>query len=164
MAGDAATKSPRIVIVSGGQTGADRAALDFAAAAGIAYRGWVPRGRLAEDGVISADYVDLVECDSEDPAVRTRLNVRDSDGMVILAHGPPAGGTALAAAEAVKLHRPCLQIDLAKPSLSAAANQLRQWLEDNAVSALNVAGPRHSEDPRIYATTIAVLALAIYGR
>ena len=87
-------------IVSGGQTGADRAALDFARANGLGIGGWVPRGRLAEDGLIPEDYLGLLEADSTDPAVRTALNVRDSDATLILSHGPLTGGSLLTLQEA----------------------------------------------------------------
>ena len=84
--------TPRIDrIVSGGQTGADRAALDVAVELAIDCGGWVPRGRLAEDGVIPDRYAGLVEADDERPAVRTALNVRDSDATLILSHGELTG-------------------------------------------------------------------------
>jgi hypothetical protein len=77
-------------IVSGGQTGADRAALDVAIGLGIATGGWVPRGRRAEDGAVPGRYVGMDETESPDYAERTRLNVRDSDATLILAFGRPS--------------------------------------------------------------------------
>jgi hypothetical protein len=148
-------------IVSGGQTGADRAALEFALAAGISIRGWIPKGRRAEDGAISTQYAGLVECDSEDPAVRTALNVRDSGGTVALSHGPLTGGTALAATEAKRLGRPLLHLDLAQLDICSAAERLRSWLVEHDVRVLNVPGPRHSDDELIFARTMHVLTLAI---
>ena len=82
-------------IVSGGQTGADRAAMDVALELGLALGGWVPRGSADEFGTIPAMYPNLDETDIDDPAVRTRLNVRDSDATLILVHGAPAGGALL---------------------------------------------------------------------
>jgi len=150
-------------IVSGGQTGADRAVLEFARAAGIPTRGWIPQGRAAEDGPISFDYVGLREADSADPAVRTRLNVRDSDGTAVFSHGPLQGGSALAADEARRLGRPLLHMDFDPISLIGAAAMLRRWLQDEQVRILNVAGPRASEDGQIFGKTLVVLALAVLG-
>jgi len=148
-------------IISGGQTGADRAALDFARARGIPTGGWVPKGRLAEDGRIPEHYPGLVECDSAEPAVRTALNVRDSDATLILSHGPLSGGSLLTREEATRWGRPALHLDLDELALPAAADRLRGWLATVRPGILNVAGPRASRDPRIYAATGAVLALAL---
>jgi hypothetical protein len=150
-----------IFVISGGQTGADRAALDVALALGIPYGGWVPRGRRDETGTIPARYRGLVDSGSDDPAVRTRLNVRDSDGTVILSHGALAGGSALTAEAARDMGRPCLHLDLHVRGIEAAAAALRAWLESNSVARLNVAGPRASEDPTIFDDAVTVLRLAL---
>src|SRR5262245_42174345 len=99
-------------IISGGQTGADRAALDFAIANGIEIGGWIPAGRLAEDGPLAAWYAGLRETESADPAVRTALNVRDSDATVIVSHGPLAGGSLLTLEEAGRIGKPVFHVDL----------------------------------------------------
>jgi len=80
-------------IVSGGQTGADRAALDVALDLGITCGGWVPKGRLAEDGEIPVDYPNLVEAEDAEPNTRTALNIRDSDATLILSQGELHGGS-----------------------------------------------------------------------
>ena len=147
-------------IVSGGQTGADRAALDFARATGLQTGGWVPRGRVAEDGRIPEHYVGLEETDSDDPAVRTALNVRDSDATLILSHGPLAGGSLLTFQKATRPERPVLHLDLDQVSIVSAAAQLRRWLATVRPRILNVAGPRASEDNRIASDTEAVLRAA----
>ena len=108
-------------IISGGQTGADRAALDFALASGIPIGGWVPRGRLAEDGRIPERYAGLVETESADPAVRTARNVRDSDATLILSHGPLDGGSLLTHREATRAGRPVLHLDLEELEVAVAA-------------------------------------------
>jgi hypothetical protein len=144
-------------IVSGGQTGADRAALDFALANGLRVGGWVPKGRLAEDGPIAERYPGLVETDSSDPAVRTALNVRDSDATLILSHGPLSGGALLTLQEAVRAGKPVLHLDLDQCSHVSAAERLRGWLATVRPTTLNVAGPRASDDPRIADATAAVL-------
>lgn len=150
-------------IVSGGQTGADRAALDFALANGIRIGGWVPRGRLAEDGRIPDRYPDLVETESTDPAVRTGRNVRDSDATLILSHGPLDGGALLTFQEATRAGKPALHLDLDELTPVAAADRLRSWLAALRPNTLNVAGPRASRDPRIAAATGVVLAAALRG-
>jgi putative molybdenum carrier protein len=148
-------------IISGGQTGADRAALDFALAHGIAIGGWVPRGRLAEDGIIADRYAGLVETASSDPAERTVQNVRDSDATLIVSHGPLAGGSLLAFEEARRAGKLLLHLDLDALGDRAAAARLRGRLAEARPTALNVAGPRASEDPRIAAATDALLRAAL---
>ncbi len=133
-------------IVSGGQTGVDRAALDVALALRIPCGGWCPKGRRAEDGVIPAHYP-LTETTSKDYRVRTRRNVRDSDGTLILTRGPLSGGTALTLRLAKELDNPCLVVDLAQ---RPRASDVRVWLASNNIHTLNVAGPRESNQLGIY--------------
>jgi dTDP-4-dehydrorhamnose reductase len=134
-------------VVSGGQTGVDRAALDAAAAAGLARGGWCPAGRWAEDGRI-ADGYPLRETPSSEPAQRTAWNVRDSDATLLLATMAPTGGSALTLAEARRRGRPVLAVD---PRSAAEVAETRRWLRDAGIAVLNVAGPRESESPGIYA-------------
>jgi hypothetical protein len=137
-------------IISGGQTGADRAALDFALAHGFAIGGFVPKGRLAEDGTIPASYPDLIETASPEPAERTRLNVLNSDATLILSHGDLMGGSLLTEKLAAEHKKPVLSIDLQKHDLDKAAQVVSEWLERTDCGTLNVAGPRASEDGDIY--------------
>jgi hypothetical protein len=123
----------------------DRAALDVARQLAIPHGGWCPRGRLAEDGPIPADYT-LCETPAADPAQRTGWNVRDSDATLILARGPLHGGTALTAERAGAMGRPLEVVDLAKPADPA---HTRRWLAERRIRILNVAGPRESERPGI---------------
>jgi hypothetical protein len=127
-------------IISGGQTGVDRAALDVALELGLACGGWCPKGRKAEDGAIDARYP-LKETPSEDCAQRTEWNVRDSDGTLILCRGPLIGGTAFTLACATKLRKPSLVVDL---DASPDPEEVRFWLIDRKIHTLNVAGPRES--------------------
>src|SRR5882672_2778819 len=99
-------------LVSGGQTGADRAALDVALEWPIFATGWVPKGRAAEDGTISPKYPNLRETENSDPALRTENNVRDSDGTLILSHGTLVGGSSLTYEIASRLQKPLLHVDL----------------------------------------------------
>jgi hypothetical protein len=134
-----------VKVVSGGQTGVDRAALDAALAAGLRCGGWCPRGRAAEDGSIDAVYP-LVETPSADYAQRTEWNVRDSDATLVLARGRPGGGTALTIALARRHGKPLLVVDLAR---DASPEEVARWIESHAIGTLNVAGPRESQKPGI---------------
>lgn len=144
-------------IVSGGQTGADRAALDVALEQGFEIGGWIPKGRLAEDGPISLDYGGLIETESSDPSVRTSLNVRDSDATLIVSHGPLQGGSLLTLEEARKLGRSTLHIDLLVTPQASATAQVSEWLRGVEGATLNVAGPRASEDAAIYRSVVELL-------
>jgi hypothetical protein len=133
-------------IISGGQSGVDRAALDVALERGLPCGGSCPRGRWAEDGVIDERYP-LAETDSEDPSARTRCNVHDADATLIIVIGVADGGTALTRELARELEKPCLLVD---PRRDNAASIARDWLERENIGVLNVAGPRESEWPGIY--------------
>ena len=140
-------------ILSGGQTGADRAALDWAIAHGVPHGGWCPRGRRAEDGPIAARYV-LLETPSRDYEQRTRWNVRDSDGTLIVSRAAQlTGGSEFTARCAERLGRPWLH---AHPGADEA-ERLRGFLERHRIGTLNVAGPRASNDPGIYGYVIELL-------
>lgn len=150
-----------IEIWSGGQTGVDRAALDLAIELGLRWGGWMPLGRLAEDGTIPDRYDRLRESDSRDHRVRTRLNVRDTDATLVLRWGPAVGGTAHTLEVVVELGRPCCDIDLASMSRQQAAAKLLEWLKQQPPRLrLNVAGPRASEAPEGYRAALEVLRQA----
>jgi hypothetical protein len=137
----------KLKIVSGGQTGADRAALDWAIENGISHGGWCPRGRRAEDGPIDVRY-QLKETPSSDYPQRTEWNVRDSDGTVIFSIGERLSGGSLKTLEfAVKHRKPHLHLPAA--SKENAASGLKKWIEQNNVRVLNVAGPRASKEPEV---------------
>jgi len=133
-------------IVSGGQTGVDRAALDTALRHGLPLGGWCPRGRLAEDGPINPSYP-LVETPAPVYEERTHWNARDSDGTLVLSWGPPAGGTAFTIACARRERKPCLVLDLQKtPDIGLVLT----WIDEESIRTLNIAGPRGSASPEIY--------------
>lgn len=134
-------------IVSGGQTGADRAALDWAMERGVPHGGWCPRGRRAEDGPIDGRYR-LIETPSEAYWERTEWNVRDSDGTVIFSIAATlSGGSARTAEFARQLGKPWLH--LSQQEGRDAARQLRRFVEEHRMRVLNVAGPRASTEPRV---------------
>ena len=133
-------------IISGGQTGVDRAALDAALAHGVPAGGWCPRKRRAEDGPIPETYP-LRETPSEEYEQRTVWNVRDSDGTLIITDGELEGGTALTMKEARRQGRAVLHVRTSDP---VPVEMIRAWGEDHDVRVLNVAGPRASEVEGIY--------------
>jgi hypothetical protein len=127
-------------IVSGGQTGVDRGALDAAIALGIPHGGWCPKGRWAEDGPISHEY-HLVELESRDYKVRTEKNVIDSDGTLILYRERLQGGTALTNRFAKEHGKPLLRIRIDRV---IPYESIVSWLLENDIRVLNIAGPRGS--------------------
>ena len=156
-------------IVSGGQSGVDRAALDVAIEHGLPYGGWCPRGGWAEDmpdppGLL-ARYPELRETPRSEPAQRTRWNVRDSDAtLILLAGGAPApgSGTALTLALARELGRPVATVDLDAPGAAVQAAALLAALP--TAGTLNVAGPRESAAPGIHARARALLSELLAAR
>jgi hypothetical protein len=139
-------KRNRIKIISGGQTGVDRAALDFAIQHGFEHDGWCPHGRLAEDGVIPPVY-HLSETDSAEYEERTGKNVLDSDATLIVARDRElSGGTAFTKTCAEQQGRPLLVI-CERDGVVAGAASLSKFLKQNKVRTLNVAGPRESQAP-----------------
>jgi len=143
-------------IISGGQTGADRAALDFAIKHHIPHGGWVPKGRKAEDGPILKNY-HLWEMPTGKYSDRTERNVFDSDGTLIISHGNLTEGSALTASFADQHHKHCIHIDLEQWSLQDATVMICSWLGNYKIGVLNVAGPRASKDPEIYSETLKLL-------
>ena len=136
-------------IISGGQNGADRAALDFAIKHKIPHGGWVPKGRLTVDGPLPTKYK-LTQIPSASYPKRTEQNVIGSDGTVIISHGRLTGGSAYTKKMAIKHEKPCLHIDLNRQDVLSAALELLTWIDENGIKTLNVAGPRSSKDPKIY--------------
>lgn len=144
----------QLVIRSGGQTGVDRAALDAAMDVGVSVRGWCPAGRLAEDGPVDAKYP-LIETESAKYSIRTEWNVRDADATLIISPLPLEGGTLLTEQYAIKHRKPCFVVDSRS---SMALGRIRDWLAELGVADLNVAGPRESKQPGIYALSYQFVA------
>jgi len=143
----------RLKIISGGQTGADRAALDVALTLSLPIGGGCPKGRRAEDGMIPDRYP-LTETPEADYDTRTRRNVEDSDGTLILNLGTLDGGTALTVKLARQMGKPCLMVAL-EDGIEPTAFQ--EWLDAHPIAVLNVAGPRESKRPGVYAAACRLL-------
>ena len=140
-------------IVSGGQTGVDRAALDVAIELGIPHGGWCPKGRLSEDGVIDHRY-QLTEHSTSDYAARTLQNVVDSDGTLILYRQRLTGGTLLTNRLAKEKAKPLLRVRMDR---AVAYESIVEWLNANQIATLNIAGPRGSSHPELEAEAKSLL-------
>ena len=148
-------------IISGGQTGADRAALDAAIKLAIAHGGWIPKGKITEDGPLPEKYK-LKETRSSGYAERTAKNVQDADGTLIISRGQLTGGSEYTREMAIKHKRPWLHIDLSQVAAFQAASTINQWVLQNEIEILNVAGPRASKDPGIYPEALNIIVSAYY--
>jgi predicted Rossmann-fold nucleotide-binding protein len=146
-------------IISGGQTGVDRAALDAAMKLGIPAGGYCPQGRKAEDGPIDPCYP-LQELNSPHYPARTERNVLESDGTLIINEGALKGGVALTLRMAKKHKKHFLVID---PSKSLDVSEVIRWVKSNRLKALNVAGPRESNSPGIYDKAFSLLLRVIHN-
>ena len=137
-------------IVSGGQTGADRAGLDVAIRWTFPHGGWCPKGRKAEDGIIGGQY-QLLETLSASYLQRTEWNVRDSDATVIFTIAPTLTGGSKRTAEFAEKHRkPWIHLAQRSSSYESPALMLHRFVEENGVRILNVAGTRGSKEPDVW--------------
>jgi hypothetical protein len=156
--------SPKVTImlkrvVSGGQTGVDRAGLDAALEVGLPIGGYCPKGRLAEDGCVPEHYP-LVELSSERYATRTEKNVVESDGTLVLNMGRLTEGTKATVDYAVQHGKPFLVLQLDR---APGQEEVLAWLEANRIATLNVAGPRESKHPGIYQLALEFLREVLRG-
>ena len=145
-------------IVSGGQTGADRAALDFAIRHGYTHGGWAPAGRKAEDGAIALRY-QLVELPEGGYRQRTKRNVEDSDGTLVLNLGELGDGSLITLQFAQRIGKPALVVPLDDGGTLARPREVLEWLAANGIQTLNVAGPRESKRPGMHAAALHFLEL-----
>ena len=145
-------------IISGGQTGADRAALDIAIKFDIPHGGWIPKGRITEDGLLPEKY-NLQEMPTDSFPKRTEQNVIDSDGTLIISHGKLTGGSAYTRKMAMKHGKPWFHADLNKIPTFQAAITIEDWISKNRIVVLNVAGSRASTDPSVYGLVTVILEL-----
>lgn len=147
------TRNMKPTIITGGQTGVDRAALDFARENTIPCGGWCPKGRKAEDGVIPGKYA-LKETVSDKYSQRTTMNVKDSDGTLIILNNYPDEGTLLTVIIAQNQSKPIFVQDASK---RIRKQEFQKWLKNNKIKTLNIAGPRESNSPGIYEETLKLL-------
>lgn len=147
-------------IISGGQTGADVAGLDAAIKRGIPHGGWIPKGRLTEDGPLPEKY-HLQEMPTASYPKRTEKNVMDSDGTVIFTHGKLTGGSLLTRKKALQHGRPVLHVDLDAVSTDEAVGALKVYVDENRIEVLNVAGSRGSGDRLIYGKVFEIMSLVL---
>ena len=138
-----------VLIISGGQTGADQAALDAAMALGIAHGGWLPKGRKTEAGPLPPRYA-LREMASGRYRDRTEKNILIADGTLLCSFGPLTGGSALTEALAIRHARPLLHIDFDLIDHLRTITLVEEWVWSLGLKVVNVAGPRASSEPRIY--------------
>lgn len=150
-------------IISGGQTGIDRAAIDAAISLGVDYGGYIPKGRKAEDGKIDEKYDKLTELDSEDYKVRTEKNVLDSDATLVFTSGKPTGGTAYTLKCLKKHKKEYLLIDIKDKTDYEIITAVKNWLAENKPEVLNIAGPRESKVPGIYKRVFEILKEVFQG-
>ncbi len=143
-------------IISGGQTGADQAALDAAIALNIPHGGWLPKGRKTENGPLSTRYA-LCEMNSPKYRDRTQKNILAADGTLIFSFGPLSGGSALTEALAIRYNRPFLHIDFELVDRTHAITLVENWLHALHIGSVNIAGPRASNEPRIYEAVYSLL-------
>lgn len=151
----AATK--KLTIISGAQTGVDRAALDAALAAGYPCGGWCPTGRVDEEGVIPSHYP-VKELKKGGYRMRTIQNLVDADGTVIFYFGELEGGTEDTAYRCIKLGRPYRLIDGREIPVERAAELTREFVRARQLKSLNVAGPRASKCPEGYGYVLQVIS------
>ena len=139
-------------IISGGQTGADRGAIDAAIKYCFLYGGWIPKGQLTENGTLPDEYK-LKEMPTKNYPARTEKNVLASDGTAIITHGKLTGGSALTKKLAKKHKRPYLHINLNETPTFLASSKINALINENNIEVLNAAGSRASKDPQIYEDT-----------
>lgn len=144
-------------IISGGQSGADLAAIDAAMANDFPHGGWIPKGRRTEDGPLPEKY-HLQEMTTTSYPKRTEQNVIDSDGTVIFIHGRLSGGSDLTRKLAEKHGKPWLHLNMREHTILEAVERLSEWCSDKQIEILNVAGRSASKDPEIYSVTYKVVS------
>jgi hypothetical protein len=148
-------------LVSGGQTGADRAALDVAIRHGFPHGGWCPKGRKAEDGPIGRQY-QLEETPSASYLQRTEWNVRDTDGTVVFTLSKDVTGGSLRTIDFARKHKkPCAHIP--RDGTYQPAVALLRFVEEHEIKVLNVAGSRESKEPGIHLWVMQVIDDAFFG-
>jgi hypothetical protein len=148
-------------IISGGQTGASRAALDAAMKLGIAHGGWVLPGRMTEDGPLPDKY-QISEMPDQNLSERTKKNIKEACGTLILSHEKFREQFDFIKKISERFSKPVLHIDLHKTIAFNAATRINDWIVDNSISVLNVTGPRDEQDPKIYQATLDIIQAVFF--
>jgi hypothetical protein len=147
-------------IITGGQVGADQAALDAAIKCNFPHGGWIQKGRKTQSGILPEKY-HLKEMSVSGYKERIEQNVIESDGTVIISHKDLSGGADYSRQMAKKHNRPCLHIDLSKTPAAIASAEINTWIIENTIEVLNVTGSRASEDGDVYKDTVYIIESAI---
>ena len=153
-----------IKLISGGQTGADRAALDVAISLGLDYGGALPKGRLTEEGPLDLKYDRMTEMKSGGYAARTEKNVKDSDGTIIFTVGKLTRGSALTVRKCKKHGKPYLHINLEQWPKEKTIEVVQKWIDRNKPQVINIAGSRESKTPGIYENVFQILSDSFQSR
>ena len=148
-------------IISGGQTSADQAALDAAIKLGIPHGGWIPKGRLTEDGPLPDKY-NLIEMPTASYPERTKKNIRESDGTLILSHDRLTGGSEYTEQWVRKYGKPMVNIDLTRVTPFDTAVLINDWIVNYDIKVMNVAGPRASKDSKIYQSVLDIIESVLF--
>lgn len=148
-------------IISGAQTGADRAALDVAIELGMDYGGAVPRGRKAEDGPVDRKYDRLTELDTGNYSVRTERNILDANATIVFTKGHPTGGTELTVYLAGEYKKLFLVIDISEHTEEESVELIKDWLQKSKPRTPNIAGPRESKCPGMYGAVFKILSAVL---
>ena len=148
-------------IISGGQTGADRAGLDVAIELGLDYGGAVPKGRITEDGTLDPKYDRMTEMTSKNYPARTERNVTDSDATLLFTFDKLGSGSALTAKLARKHHRYFLHINLSRQTDDEVVKMINKWLDDSKTEILNIAGSRESTSKGIYNRVFNIMKIVL---
>lgn len=151
----------QLKIISGGQTGADRAALDVAIEVGADYGGAIPKGRKTEDGSLAHKYEKMTELTSQDYRIRTEKNVKDGDATIIFTFDRIGNGSVLTMKLAEKHNKPYLHINLSKRTDQEVVTEIKEWLNKTQPNILNVAGSRESTSKGIYERVSNILTIII---
>jgi hypothetical protein len=149
-------------IISGGQTGVDRAGLDAAIELNIDHGGYVPKGRKAEDGQVPLKY-QMEELTRGGYPTRTKKNIEAADGTLIFCKGKPVTGTKLTIDHAEQIKKPYLVLDLSAVSMPTAIRMIRGWIANEGIEVMNVAGPRLSTAPKLATMAKKILIEALSG-
>lgn len=148
-------------IISSGQPGVPRAALDAALKLGISHGGWISKGRTTEDGPLPEQY-DLQEMPDQNPSERTKKNIRESCGTLILTLGKAVKRVEFITKIANRYSKPHLHVDLETTPAFSAATRINDWIVDNGIRVLNVTGPSPSRHTELYQATLDLLQAVFF--